>query len=100
MLNGSPVDQWNSPVTLQPPTRALPSLPIPLPKALPRPIGRSITQFELIWCFRSKSETARNWSGCQELMTWLEKPPTLPPLVSNTLIRSALEPTSIDLENV
>ena len=59
-----------------------------------------MTQLELIWWRMSKSETARNWFGAQELMTWLEKPPTLPPLTSNRFTRSALEPTSIDLENV
>ena len=46
----------------------------------------------------SKSKTARRAFGCQELITWLENPPTFVPFVSKTLMRSALDPTSVDLE--
>src|SRR6202521_3087275 len=100
MLKGSPLDQWKQAERLPPPAIALPTGPIPGPKRLPRPTGRSTTQLELNWCLVSKSETARSWLGAQELMTWLANPPTLPPLVSTKLMRSAFDPTSMDFENV
>src|ERR1700680_3199889 len=100
MLKGSPLDQWQRPERVQSPTSALASGPMPGRQGLPGPTGRSTTQLELIWCLVSKSETARSWLGAQELMTWLANPPTLPPLVSTKLMRSAFDPTSMDFENV
>src|SRR5271166_5869642 len=91
--NGYPLDQRVKPDSVQPPNTALDIRPMPAPNRLPRPTGKSYTQFALMLWVVSKSETARIWFGNHELMIWLPNPKP-----SNSLMRSALEPTSIDLE--
>src|SRR5437870_2396033 len=95
MVKGKPLLQRSNPDNCHPPTNAFSQPLIPEPQARAWPTGNSYTQLVLIWCRVSKSDTARSCFGDQELMIWLAKPPP-----SNWLIRSALEPTSMDLENV
>jgi len=94
-VKGNPLVQRARPLKPQPPRSASTTPWEPLPQDRPLPKGSSHTQFALIWCLVSKSETARHWLGLQALMTWLLN---AMPLLSKPLTRSALEPTSIDFE--
>src|SRR5438270_11620360 len=94
-VKGNPLVQRARPLNPQPPSTASTIPCDPPPQRRPFPKGSSQTQLALTWCLVSKSETARHRLGLQALITWLLN---AMPLLSKPLTRSALEPTSMDLE--
>src|SRR5215472_6017071 len=92
-VSGKPLVQRVKPESCQPPIKASRALLESCPKVRPRPKGSSTTQFALIWCVRSNSETARRDLGSQLLMIWPLRPP-------HSVIRSASDMRSMDLEKV
>src|SRR5207248_8456850 len=83
----------NSPDNCQPPITASRNPCALGAKARPFPNGSSAIQLALNWCVASKSDTARNALGSQELMICPLNPPHCP-------MRSASELMSMDFENV